>query len=204
MNRLAAACRLLLLSPLIFANPERAAAQDDPIYRLPAGTRIHLKMDVELSSRFAGVNDTFLATVSRPVTRREVTVLPIGTVIEGRVTAAEHASAAAQNGKLEVVFESIRFSDTSRRSIEGSLVAKLGKPSSPGPGVLAVLGGTAAGALIGAITGTPAGTVVGAGVGAGAGAAVALARRGKEARIGKGEEFEIVLKKDVVLPVMDY
>ena len=58
--------------------------------------------------------------------------------------------------------------------------------------------------VFGAVSKANNGALIGAGVGAGAGTAVALLRKGKDVRIRDGEEFEIVLKKEIVLPVLDY
>ena len=203
MNRLAVK-KLLVLALLIFANSILVVAQTDSIYRLPAGTRIHLKMDVELSSKVASVNDTFIATVSQPVVRRNIPVLPIGTQLEGRVTNASHAGSGVQNGKLEFRFETIKLDGMPERSIDGRLVNHQMASSSSLPSVLGIMGGTAVGAIIGGITNSGTGALIGAGIGAGAGTGLALARRGKESRILKDEEFEIELKKEVVLPVRDY
>jgi hypothetical protein len=70
---------------LIFANLGILSAQPDSVYHLAAGTRIRLKMDVELSSKVAGVNDTFTAVVAKPVLIRDTIAVPAGTVVEGRV-----------------------------------------------------------------------------------------------------------------------
>jgi len=203
MNRLAV-IRLVLLAPLIFGNSIFAKAQDDSIYRLPAGTRIHLKMDAELSSKVASVDDTFIASVSKPVIRRNVLVLPVGTLLEGRVVSASRASGGTQDGKLEVRFETIKLDGMPRGSIDGRLVDRTVAGSSSLPTVLGIIGGAAAGAVIGGLTHSGSGALIGAGIGAGAGTGIALARKGKESRILKDEEFQIELKKDVVLPVKDY
>ena len=111
--------RLITLSVLIFANSISSTAQPDSIYRLPAGTRIRLKMDVELSSKAASMNDTFTAVVAKPVKVRDTIALPVGTVIEGRVTSVSKASAGLENGSLELVFESLRFVNLPPRTIDG-------------------------------------------------------------------------------------
>jgi hypothetical protein len=69
---------------------------------------------------------------------------------------------------------------------------------------LSVVGGTALGALFGAVTKTPNGALIGAGIGAGAGTTVALLKKGKDVRVKRSQEFEIELKKEVMLPVQDY
>jgi len=203
MCRFAAFKRFTVLSLLIFANSVFLFGQTDTIYRLPAGTRISLKLDVEISSRFSSVNDTFLATVTKPVKIREATVLPIGTVIEGRVSSVERAAGGGQGGSLDVMFETLKISNEIRR-IEGMLVTPLPPSSSGAFKFLSVVGGVAVGAALGAASKTSSGTLIGAAVGAGAGTSIALLRKGKDVRIKKGEEFEIELKKEVLLPVLDY
>ena len=206
MNFKTAFVRLITLSLLIFANSILLTAQPDSIYRLPAGTRIHLKMDVEMSSRVAAVNETFTATVAIPVKVRETIALPVGTVIEGRVASVSKASAGLENGSLELVFESLRFVNLPPRTIDGFMVNKIETRSSPLTTALSIIGGTVIGAVLGAVSKTNNGALIGAGVGAGAGAGtgVALLRKGKDVRIQKDEEFELELRREVVLPVLDY
>ena len=204
MNFKTASVKLAALSLLIFANSILAAAQPDSIYRIPAGTRMSLKMDVELSSKVAGVNDTFTAAIAKPVMIRDTIVLPVGTVIEGRVLKVSAAGMGGKNGTLDVVFESLRVVNTRRLSIEGELVNKIeAKPSSV-TNALTIAGGTALGAVFGLVSKSDKGTLIGAGIGAGVGTGISFLRKGKDVRIRDGEEFEIVLKKEVVLPVLDY
>lgn len=204
MNFKKAVVQLITFSLLIFVNSFFATAQPDSIYRLPAGTRIRLKMDVELTSRVASVNDTFIATVTKPVLIRDVIALPVGTIIEGRVTSVSKASTGGHNGSLEPVFESLRFTNTAPIKMDGVLVHKMVAPLSSMLTFLIVVGGTAIGAVLGAASKANNGKMIGAGVGVGAGTGVALLRKGRDVRIRTGEEFEIELKREVVLPVLDY
>lgn len=116
--------RAVLLTLLIFANSVYLIAQRDSTYRLPAGTRIRLKLDVELSSKVASVNDTFIASVVTPVINNETVVLPAGSVIEGRVTKVERAALAGRDGKLNVVFENLKLAYGTRK-IDGALTSNL-------------------------------------------------------------------------------
>ncbi|HQU85169.1 MAG TPA: hypothetical protein PKY59_18665 [Pyrinomonadaceae bacterium] len=188
---------------LLFASFNLTKAQDS-IYKLQAGTKIRLKMETEINSKVSSENDTFLTKVSEPVKVRDSLVLPADTIIEGRVVKVEKASAGGRGGKMEIVFESIRFPNGEKRAIEGVLVKDLKAESSQSFSLLSVLGGTAVGAIIGAVSKTDNGAIIGAGIGAGAGTGVAFARKGKDVRIKTDEEFEIELKKEVILPVQDY
>lgn len=189
---------------LFFASFVTVYSQPDSIYRLPAGTKIRLQMDNEINSGVSGVNDTFTATIAEPLKVRETIVLPVGTVIEGRITKVERASTGGKGGSLSVKFETIRFENGEKREIEGILVNQLKAQSSQKANILTVIGGTALGTLLGAVSGTENGALIGAGIGAGAGTGVALARKGKNVRIKTDEKFEIELTKQVTLPVQDY
>jgi uncharacterized spore protein YtfJ len=159
-------------------------------------------MDAEINSLVSSVNDTFVAVVAKPVTVRETVVLPVGTVIEGRVSGVSHAGLGGQGGKLDVVFETLKISNVLQR-IDGVMITQIRAESSRTFNLLSILGGVAAGVAVGASNSTRA-ALIGAGIGAGAGTCIALLRKGKDVRIRKGEEFEIELKKEVLLPVLDY
>ena len=188
---------------LLFVNFSVARLQDS-IYRLEPGTKILVSMDNEINSEVSGVNDTFTTTITEPLKVRETIVLPVGTVIEGRITKVERASTGGKNGSLSVIFELIRFENGEKREIEGILVNQLKARSSQKMSLLTIIGGTALGALIGAVSGTDNGTLIGAGIGAGAGTGIAVLRKGKNVRIKRDEKFEIELTKQVTLPILDY
>ena len=204
MDSNTAVVRWAILSLLIFVSQMPIHAQADSIYRLPEGTRILLKMDVELSSRVATVNDTFTAAIARPVMIHDVVVLPVGTVVEGRVVGVERAAGTRQAGRLDIVFESMRTANSKPVRIEGSMTKELVPDSSAKLNAMSVLGGGVIGGAIGALSRSASGALIGAGVGAGAGTGIALLKKGKEVCIREDEEFEIVLKKEAVLPVLDY
>ncbi len=204
MNVFAAVTRTAGLLLLIFANFAVLSAQGDSIYRLPAGTRITVKLDAELSSKVSSVNDTFKAFVAKPVSIRDTIVMPVGTEIEGRVAGVSRAKSGGKSGKLDVVFEWLTAIRESRIKIDGVLIENIRAESTQTFNALSIIGGTVAGAGIGAASRSGTGALIGAGLGAGIGTGIALFRKGKEVRIAKGQEFEIELKKEVVLPVLDY
>ncbi len=163
-----------------------------------------LKLDVELSSKFSSVNDTFIASLAEPVVVRNVVVVPAGTLIGGRVIEAKAAAAGGKSGMLDLAFESMKFSDDDVRSIDGILAEKLKPAPRSSVGVLSVIGGAGIGALFGSISGSSRGTLIGGGIGAAVGTGIAFSRKGKEVKIGKNVKFEIELRREVVVPVLDY
>lgn len=179
-------------------------AQTDSIYQLQAGTLLRLEMDNEINSKVAGVNDTFTATIAAPLIKRETIVLPVGTIIEGRVTKVRRASFGGKGGILEVSFQTIRLANGAKREIEGVLVNELKTESLQTANALTMLGGTAVGGIIGALSKANNGALIGAGIGAGAGTGAYFFRKGKDLSIKADEQFEIKLIKTVNLPVQDF
>ena len=144
------------------------------------------------------------ATISEPVKVREAVVLPIGTVIEGRIVKVKRAATGGQNGDLKVSFETMRFVNGGKREIEGVLVNAVEAESSQTANLLTIIGGTALGGIFGAVSKADNGLLIGAGIGAGAGTGIAFLKKGQEVRIKANEKFEIELTKNVTLPVLDY
>ena len=190
---------------LLFAITISINAQtDSSIYQIPTGTRIHVRMDNEINSKVSSENDTFTVKISEPLKVRESVVLPIGTIIEGRVTKVRRAAIGGKSGSLEVTFETLRSLDGGKQKIEGALVNRLTVESSSTATALTIVGGTALGGIIGAVSKAQNGALIGAGIGAGAGTSIAFLRKGKDVKIKTDEEFEIELTKDITLPVQDY
>lgn len=191
---------LLLFSIFISAH----AQTDSSIYQLPIGTKIRVRMDNEINSKVSSENDTFTVKISEPLKVRDSIVLPIGTIIEGRVSKVQRAAVGGKNGRLQVSFETLRSPDGARQKIEGVLVKQLNVESSATTTALTIVGGTALGAIVGAASKTESGALIGAGIGAGMGTSIAFLRKGKDVKIKTDEEFEIELTRNVTLPVEDY
>lgn len=175
------------------------------VYELPSGTKIKLRMDNEINSKVSKADDTFTAVVAEPVAVRDVVVLPIGAVIEGRITEVKSASSGGKAGEMKVRFEILRLKGDVKRDIEGRLVNPLkAEKSSSTIKALTIVGGTAIGALIGGVAKSGSGAAIGGGIGAGIGTGAVYLQKGKEVRIRADEMFEIELSKSVTLPTEDY
>lgn len=183
---------------VLFAFSIVTPAQDGSSYRLPAGTRIRLRMEGEIGSKFSSVNDTFLTRIAMPVMVREIVAVPAGSIVQGRVTRVAPASAGGRDGRIEVRMESLQLSGEMRREIDGIPIGAFRAKRSNR--FLPVLGGSGIGAALGALTGSAKAVFIGLGLGTGAGLLV----KGGDIRIREDDVFEIELKKDVILPVADY
>lgn len=193
----------LFFASFIFANAQ-TTNDNSSIYDLPVGTKIIVKMDNEINSKVSSVDDTFTTVISEPVVVRETVVVPIGTIVEGRILKVSPATTGGKHGKLEIQFEKMTFAAGENRDIEAVLVNELTVESSNTARILTVLGGTALGGILGAVSNSDNGALIGAGIGAGAGTGIALLRKGKEVSIKSDEKFEIELTKRVTVPVRDY
>lgn len=202
MNFWFKATKVFALFFLFFLNTISSNAQS--VYELPAGTKIRVQMDNEINSKVSSVNDTFTMKISEPVKVRETVVLPIGTIIEGRVTEVKRAAIGRKNGHLQLSFETLRLVGGEKREIKGVLVNQLTAESSQAASILTVAGGTALGAIFGVVSKAENGALIGAGIGTGVGAGAAFLRKGKDVRIKADEKFEIELTRNVILPVQDY
>ena len=205
MNTWLVATKVFAFFSLLFVSFISAPAQSDTsIYQLQSGTKIRVQMDNEINSKVSSKDDTFTVKISEPLKVRESIVLPVGTVIEGRVTKVERASSGGKTGNLEISFETLQLANGEKRKIEGVLVNDLKIESSQTANVLTIIGGTAIGGIVGAVSKADNGALIGAGIGAGAGTGIAFFRKGKDVKIRTDEEFEIKLTRNVNLPVQDY
>ncbi len=157
-------------------------------------------MDNEINSKVSSLDDTFTVVVADPVLVRDVVILPVGAIIEGRIIRVGQASTGGKNGDLEVIFETIMLESGAKRRIEAVLVKKLEAKTSNTGKFLTIFGGTVLGGIIGAASKSDNGVLIGAGIGAGAGTGTAFLLKGKDVRIEANEKFEIELTKSVILP----
>ena len=194
----------LLILFFVISHPLRAQSRvdTDSIYRVPVGTHIRLRMEGEISSKFSTANDTFLARIAAPVVIRDVTVLPAGTLVEGRIVEALPAGLGSRNGRMDFRMETLKFSDVLNRSIDGVPIEPF-KPKRSNKW-FPTIGGSLLGAAIGFAIGSAPGAAIGAGIGGGIGAGAGYSRKGSNVGLKEDDIFEIVLKKEVVLPVLDY
>ncbi|HSB12673.1 MAG TPA: peptidoglycan-binding protein [Blastocatellia bacterium] len=176
-------------------------------WTLPADTVINVQLSGSLSSGTAHVGDKFTATVTVPVYVNGKTVIPAGTVVEGRVTQVTPAKRMNRSGTIGVDFDDLVFPngavvplvgvltsddpETRRRIDDESRVSGEGNKR---PSVF-IGGGGAIGAVLGGIAGGGKGAVLGGAVGAGVGVAGVLLSKGEEAEVPSGTTFGVQLKQ---------
>jgi hypothetical protein len=193
-----------IFSAVVFASVLfSAAAHAQSINQIPAGTRLWLRSEQPVNSKYSSADDTFTAKLSRPVVISDVVVIGTGIVVEGRVVSSREAGFAGKNGRLMLSFETMFFANI-RRDMRGKLVEPLEADSPTRTNIAAVGGSTAAGALIGLAAGSRGGSLIGAGIGAGGGIGYLLLKKGSNVGIDKGQEFEIELTEPLIVPLTDF
>jgi hypothetical protein len=133
-------------------------------YEIPVGTEFDVRLQQELSSETAVVEDRFEATTVIDLYDNERLIVPAGSVMRGVVSDVDRASRTDRRGALTVTFDQlttngrtydIRASVT--EALEAGVSGEVGKIGA-GAGIGAILGG-----ILGGTKGAIAGILIGAG-----------------------------------------
>lgn len=166
-------------------------------YTVPADTIIRLRMNDRLTSKKAQVGSPFTTTVVTPVYVKGVEVIPAGAIVHGHVTHVERASRKSEAGSLNVTFTSIKTPNGVSYSISGSLAAsdssdnesEIEGKSSKKRNARFIGRGMVVGGLISGGSGVVSGGLVGAARG--------FIKKGQEAEVEPGTEFDMILNRIV-------
>jgi hypothetical protein len=150
---------------------------------IPAGTRLTVRLNEELSTANRRKGSVFSTRVEKPIVVDGRVVVPVGTLAYGRILDVER-NKRVDRPKLDGTLTSLMIGGR-EVPIVTDVVGAEGKR---GGGLVKVGAGT----LIGAIAGAP---VAGAAVGAG----VAAVMKGSDLVIPAGTVGEVGIKKDVVV-----
>lgn len=194
------AVSILIMTSLLASGTLTLSAQTKrkrPPYTVPANTTIRVRMNETLTSKNAKVGNRFTSTVVTPVYVRGVEVIPAGSIVTGNVTHVVRASRKSQEGSINVAFTSIMTPKNNRYAINGSLASsdsadnesEVKGKSSKKRNASFIGRGVVVGSLIGGAAGAVRGGVIGAARG--------LIKKGEEAEIPPGTEFNIILNRSV-------
>jgi hypothetical protein len=166
-----------------------------PTYVVPAGTRIKGTVQTHISSRTAQVGDPVSIVTTSAVVVNEKVVIPVGTIISGRVTSVRPASETRSAAELDVAFTRIGSKSASLSLVSPDLEARARAANRAADAAL-VVGGAATGAIIGHQVDHRRGAERGAVVGGVAGA-VAAANMGANVQLKAGEAATLVLNSSL-------
>src|SRR5687767_9419834 len=99
---------------------EAQAKRKVTYYSVKTGTVFRVRIDSTLNSKSAKPGDTFSTTLVDPVySGRGVVVIPEGSTVNGRVTAATPAKRNGNPGTIDVAFTSVVLPNGRRATING-------------------------------------------------------------------------------------
>jgi hypothetical protein len=181
------------------SNSPVSAAPDVPAGRtpLPAGTVLRVRLYHAIDTRQARHGDSFIASLSSPVTVDDKTVVPKGTVVRGSVRQASQSGRLRGHASVTLTLDRMEWN-----GVELPIDTNNVTWNSDGHkkrNLAWIGGGSAAGALIGGLLGGGKGAVMGAGAGGGAGVASAAATGKKQVRIPAESVLTFRLEQPVVI-----
>jgi outer membrane lipoprotein SlyB len=181
-------------SPAWFAAPAPQKAK----VTVPAGTRILIRTIDPIDSSKQKAGYRFTASLETNLQVDDAVVAPRGTMVYGRLAAAQSAGRMSGSSQLTLELTDIMIKGTAYPLLtstyevkgqgEGSKTAKK------------VIGGAGLGALIGGVAGGGKGAGIGALAGAGAGTAVAASKKGQQLVIPSETLLEFRLQQPAPLP----
>jgi len=170
---------------------------------IPAGTTLLVSLDVPLSTDANKSGDNFRARLSDAVRVDQMTILPSGTEVRGRLTLVEEPHRTTGKAQMTLLFDQVVDPAGQPHSISTApivLVAEGDKISDEEK----VAAGAVIGGVIGALSSDKQrakGAAVGAAAGAAAGGAIALATKGKQIELPAGQRFALDLEESVRISV---
>ena len=180
-------------------SPTRAPAPQKTKVTVPAGTRILIRTIDAIDSSKQKAGYRFTASLETNLQVDDIVVAPRGTMVYGRLAAAQSAGRMSGSSQLTLELTDIMIKGTAYPLLtstyevkgqgEGSKTAKK------------VIGGAGLGALIGGVAGGGKGAGIGALAGAGAGTAVAASKKGQQLSIPSETLLEFRLQQPAPLPV---
>jgi len=207
---------LAVLSSLLVSVSGIAPARAESII-LPVGTKLHMVLETNLSTKANKVGDPFRGRLVIPVFANEREALPVGTVVEGKLASLQAPGRVRGSAEMQLRPEKFILPDGRDFTLAATLTdaqtgddlkvdSEEGTVSRSGKEGMDVKG-TAGGAVMGAGIGGMVGGGKGALIGAGAIATVAVLRqifkRGNDANLPAGSEIVLELNRDISIPLME-
>jgi hypothetical protein len=153
---------------------------DTPSNQLAEGTPIHARLDQEISSRENGVGTPFTAQITQDVVQNGRVVIPVGSVLHGRVTHADYGRRISGAATLRLSPEEVVLPDGTHYTLH-AMVSQTSRGSNTkvnGEGTVQSQDhakriaaeyaiGSGGGAIAGAAAAGPVGAIVGSAIGFG-------------------------------------
>ncbi len=166
-----------------------------PVMIIPAGTRLHVRVEETIDTRRNRAGDGFGSTLEEPIVVHGQEVVPRGTVFHGHVTTAAASGRLRGRAVLVLTLDGFRLNGQVYR-VRTSAVERV-SASHKKRNLALIGGGGGLGAIIGAIAGGGKGAAIGAGAGAAAGLGGAAATGKKEVGVAAEAPLTFVMRAPV-------
>jgi len=195
------------LLPCLLLATMLAAQTNSPV---PAGTALTVRLETTLATFSNRVGDPFRGSITQPIVMDGKTVIPAGTIIEGRVTKVSEPRRISGKPTIGILPEAVILPTGERyyldatltdTNIPGSDVNAEGQFKGSGHDrhdTLEQGGGTAGGMLIGGLVGGPVGVLVGGTIGAGSATAHWLSKH-RSATLPAGTQLTLELNRPLTM-----
>lgn len=174
--------RTTLMHPGETAQARRDVQKEAPApqkFTVPTGTSIHIRLSTELNTGSTAQGSRFDGILETPLVVKGTTVVPRGSLVNGRVTNVVSSGRLKRPAELSLMLTSITPTGGQQTSISTQTWSVSGK-SHKGRDLTMIGGGAGVGAAIGAIAGGGKGAAIGGMIGAAGGTGAAYATGKKE------------------------
>ena len=185
--------------PVHPGRPVELPAPTHQFVELPAKAVIGIRLDTTVSTASARVEDPVRARVTRPVVVDGVTVVPVGTRLDGVVTEVETGGRFRERSRIGVRFTSLRI-DNRQVRIQTETIYREGEPAA-GEATAKTGASAVVGAILGGVIGGRKGAAIGAATGAAGGTAMVATGGPNEATLASGSTFTLRLIEPATLQV---
>jgi hypothetical protein len=168
----------------------------DPV-TVPEGVTLPLVLETAISSATSRSGDLVVARVAEDVRVGEKVVVPAGSEVRGRVTAAVPSGRVKTRARLAFDFDTLLLDGKEHAIGTGPVDITAGDTHKKDAATIGI--GAGAGAIIGAIANGGKGAAIGTLIGGTAGTGVVLTNTGKEVALGTGTRVTVRLTRETRL-----
>ena len=183
----------------VLEEPATPKAPEPRYVTIPAGTKLHVRLQEPLDTSVNKSGDSFQAILDEALDVDGNKVAPRGSIVEGRLSDVERAGRVEGRSKMSLRIVSLFINDQAY-TVDSQVLAFEAESTVKKDATKVGLG-AGIGAVIGAIAGGGKGAAIGAAVGGGAGGATVIATRGKDLKFEPEQQFSFELLKDLQVKI---
>lgn len=180
------------------------------VSKIPVGTKISIILETPADELTSMIGDEVVARTSEDIVVDGKVVIPAGSTVIGNISEINYAKRLHRSGNVRIEFKNLALSDGRQAPIVASVLSRSGlikgkytKKRALIAGAT-VIGPSLAGFGAGlAAEGSAVGATVGAVIGALGGIGLFLFQKGNMVDIHAGDEMEIELTEETILPIVD-